>query len=81
MENDPNGKCHDAKKKWFKRMQANHISMQLKQSDPKKWKKLEKKQLQKQMGELERQDKLGRWEIENCERKRVARIYLKARSK
>ena len=36
--------------------------------------------LKKQMAELKEEDKLGRWEIENCERKRVAKIYFKTKS-
>ena len=38
------------------------------------------KRLQKQMADLEGYDKLGRWEIENRDRTRVARNYFMAKS-
>ena len=37
--------------------------------------------LKEKMAKLEAQDKLGRWEIENREGKRVAKIYFKAKPK
>ena len=54
MKYGPDGKWTQSKKKWFKRMEEQHQSNQLKKSDPKAWKKAEKKKLLEKMKALER---------------------------
>ena len=54
MKYDPDGKWTQWKKKWFKRMEEQHHSNQLRKSDPKAWKKAEKKKLTEKIRTLER---------------------------